>query len=162
MTRTMFDSVNPAAIPAGAQMVAGDINGDFAWPASAWKRFPNATTVRIDVIGDMPLHAGILDVERGDVTPAQAPKWIDARIAAGFVATVYCNRSTWPAVRAACKGLKVSYWIAEWTHVPHMIAGAVAVQWTNGAAFDTSAVYDDAWHPAHRAHPAASPSDPPA
>jgi hypothetical protein len=147
MTRTMFDSVNPGAIPADAQMVAGYFNGEFAWPAEAWKRFPHAAKVRIDVTGAAPRNAGVLDVENGDASPAQAPGWVRARLAAGFVATVYCNRATWPAVKAACQGLKVKYWIADWTHVPHGLPGAVAVQWTDGPQFDTSAVHDDAWHP---------------
>ncbi len=151
MTRTMFDSVNPAAIPHGAQMVAGYLNGNYAWSAAAWKQFAHITTIRIDVIGNAPLDAGVLDVENGDATPHQAPAWVKKRSAAGFRATIYCNKSTWPAVQAACKGLTVSYWIADWTHVPHELPGAVAVQWTNGAAFDTSAVYDNTWHPAHGA-----------
>ncbi len=60
MTRTMFDSVNPGAIPADAQMVAGCFNGEFAWPAEVWKRFPHAAKVRIDVTGAAPRNAGVL------------------------------------------------------------------------------------------------------
>ena len=64
MTRRMYDAVEWQRIPANAQMVAGYVDGAFAWPHRAWARFPNARHVRISVIplGDH-VHAGVLDVE---------------------------------------------------------------------------------------------------
>jgi hypothetical protein len=114
MFRVMFDSVNPAAIPPGAELVAGYVDGAAsAWPADAWGRFPEAQLVRINVTGD-PSHGGnALDVERFDATPAHAPGWFDERERAGETnLTIYCNRSTLPAVDAAMGQRSFFRWVA--------------------------------------------------
>jgi hypothetical protein len=114
MFRIMFDSVNPAAIPEGASLVAGYVDGAAsAWPAGAWDRFPGAELVRINVTGD-PAHGGdALDVERFDATPDHAPGWFDERTKAGARGlTIYCNRSTLPAVEQAMGTRSYFRWIA--------------------------------------------------
>lgn len=156
--RIMYDSVEPAAIPVGAQMVAGYINGAASqWPDNAWHRWPAAQLVRIDVIGNAAKQASVLDVERGDATPADAPNWAKARnLFAAGTATIYTGRGNWDAVRQAFHSAGVAepwWWIADWTGEPHDIAGAAAVQYADpghGAEghYDLSAVYSDHWHPA--------------
>ena len=156
MARVMFDSTTPDAIPANAAIVGGYVNGSYAWPAAAWARFPDAQQVRITVTAD-PALGNCLDVEKGDAAPDQAPGWIKARQAAGvkFV-TIYCNRSTLPAVDAACAGLTYYRWIATLDgtlYVPGFtaMAGPAAVQFAGsgmaGANVDISIVWEDGWHP---------------
>jgi hypothetical protein len=158
MIRVMFDSIDPNAIPAGASLVAGYVDGAAsAWPAGAWDRFPDAELVRINVTGD-PSHGGdVLDVETGDASPAHAPGWFDARTAAGGRGlTIYCNRSTLPAVDAAMAGRSYFRWIATLDGTLHIdgfpaLAGPAAVQFATaqmaGRNVDVSLVMSDYFHP---------------
>lgn len=146
--RTMYDSVNPAAIPADAQLVAGYVDGRYVWTAEAWNRFPSAVQVTIAVFPDT--NAGVvLDVERGNATPDQAPGWVMRRRAAGVDPSVYCTLYAWPAVRQAFAAAGVPephYWIAHWDAVSDLPDGAVAKQYAadlgDGWHYDTSAVAD--------------------
>lgn len=145
----MYDSTHPEAIPLTARMVAGYVDGLYAWLPAAWARFPNAVHVRIAVF---PSTNGgqVLDVEQGDATPAQAPGWVRMRRAAGVDPSVYCNTSTWPAVQAefARQGVaQPHYWVAHYGAGPNIPAGAIAVQYADPAAgsggqWDISAVAD--------------------
>jgi hypothetical protein len=143
--RMMYDAVTPTNIPADAQIVAGYLNGRYAWTASEWASFPNAVHVGISVRAAF-LQGHVLDVEPGDATPAESVGWVKARRAAGADPTVYCNRSTWPLVRAAFAAAKVAephYWIATASGKFEIPAGAVAAQYlldTDGV--DRSAVAD--------------------
>ncbi|GAA1644266.1 hypothetical protein GCM10009764_77320 [Nocardia ninae] len=98
---------------------AGPCDGD---------RFPNAIKVRIAV--DPQTNDGeVLDVEQGSGRPDQAPGWIRMRQGAGLARpTIYCSKSKWPEVQAACQGLTYASWVAEWTGQEHGIDGAVACQ----------------------------------
>lgn len=144
----MYDSVTPSAIPATATMVAGYVDGIYAWPPSAWARFPRAVHVPIAVFAST--NAGVvLDVETGDATPAQAPGWVQRRRTAGVDPTVYCNLGMWPAVRRAFDAAQVPqphYWIARYSADQTIPAGAVAVQYADppasGGQWDISAVAD--------------------
>lgn len=147
--RTLYDSVNPAAIPTDAGMVAGYIDGMYAWHAADWARFPRAVQVRIAVFAST--NGGhVLDVERGDATPVQAPGWVQRRRAAGADPSVYCSMALWPAVRAAFATAHVPephYWVAGYPGGgPIIPAGAVAHQYadpaTSGGAWDLSVVVD--------------------
>jgi len=141
----MYDSVTWENIPASAEVVAGYIDGNYAWPRQAWDRFPNAEKVLITVSGS--LSANVADVENGDMTPAQAAQWISAKHNAGMRGcTVYCNRSTLAAVRAACKGLAYYIWVADWTDSAHSVSGTVATQYSNvGTSYDMTMVYSQEW-----------------
>jgi hypothetical protein len=149
MTRTMFDSTTPTAIPPTAAMVAGYVDGIFVWSPAAWARFPNAVHVRIAVLASTN-DGHVLDVERGDASPAQAPPWVRMRRADGADPSVYCNLSTWPAVQAAFNAAGVAqphYWIAHYGAGPGIPPGAVAVQYADppngsGGQWDISAVAD--------------------
>lgn len=161
MTRRMYDAVEWQKIPANAQMVAGYVDGAFAWPPRAWARFPNARHVRISVIppGD-PVHAGVLDVESGAASVSDAAPFIRARHKAGHRAVIYVQRSLVDDVRHACKGLAFGLWVADWTGEPHRLAdmrNVVAIQWDGGVnkPFDISQVFDATWHPGPQKHNAA-------
>ncbi|EST24400.1 hypothetical protein [Streptomyces roseochromogenus] len=146
MTRFMYDSVSPGNIPAGATMVAGYADGLYANIPDMKARFPHATVVSIAV--RWTTRAQVMDVENGDATPAQAVAWCTQTMAAtsNHELTVYCDTSTWPAVRAAFKSAGVTepnYWVAQYDNDPTVPAGAIAKQYqgdTNG--YDRSVVAD--------------------
>lgn len=142
--RTMYDSVNPRIIPADAAMVAGYVDGKYRWTEEGWGRFPHAVKVRIAVLPETDA-GNVLDVERYDAAPGQAPGWVTMRRRAGVEPTVYCSRSAWPVVREAFRSSGVSepqYWIADYTGKEHLPAGAVACQWGSAPTLDTSCVAD--------------------
>ncbi|MGI8451351.1 MAG: hypothetical protein ACR2MP_30025 [Streptosporangiaceae bacterium] len=59
----MRDSTTAADIPVhGTDLVAGYINGTYAWTDEGFGRFPGIPHILIDIHGDNP-HAGVLDVE---------------------------------------------------------------------------------------------------
>lgn len=148
--RTMYDSTEANDIPLTAEMVAGYLPpSSYAWSAADWARFPHAIKVRIAIFASVP-DGHVLDVERGDATPAQAPGWVRMRRAAGVDPTIYCNASTWPTVRQAFRDQGVAephYWIAKYDGVDELIPGAVAKQYANPPVhgrghFDLSVVAD--------------------
>lgn len=149
MSRTMYDSTAPFAIPPTAAMVAGYVDGRYVWSPAAWARFPNAVKVRIAVFASTN-DGHVLDIETGDATPAQAPGWVQRRRAAGIDPSVYCNLSLWPAVRAAFHAANVAephYWVAGYPGGGAVIpAGAIAHQYadpaTSGGQWDLSVVAD--------------------
>lgn len=166
MTRTMGDATTLANIPLSVQLVGVYRNGRYAAdPSYLNTLFPLAKYVHvwIDVNGSCPESAQVLDVERYDATPAQAPGWIKARrkVVHTSLPTLYCNRDTLPAVLGECaaEGLIAAehyqLWIATLDNSTtwngrelRTIPGVVAVQLeTVGGAWDRSKVYDDKWHP---------------
>jgi len=142
--RTMYDSTQPAKVPAGAQLVAGYVDGPYKWSDEDWGRFPGIPHVGIcvnpaDDLGD------VLDVEQGDATPAHVPAWLQLRRKAGVDPTVYCSASVQGQIAEACRQAGVAqphYWIALWNRVPSVEPGHVAHQYLSGPSFDTSAVAD--------------------
>lgn len=153
----MYDSTTPAAIPQNAEMVAGYINGEYAWTKEEWARFPHAAKVHISVtaVND----GSVLDIETGDATPDQAPGWVKARRSAGHTRpTLYVNRSNAEAAIAACQkvGLQPGHQFWIWLATldgsdPKDLPGLVAIQDRGAAALgfnaDASTVYDATWHP---------------
>lgn len=147
--RTLYDSVTPRNILKAnptPQMVGGYLNGPYAWSQADWDLFPNAVHVRISVRASF-LDGHVLDVETGDATPAEAPGWITARRNAGADPSIYCNRSTWPQVAAACQAAGVPephYFIATASGQAQIPMGAVAAQYLLDVApgIDVSAVAD--------------------
>ena len=147
MSRVMFDSVNPNAIPNRTALVAGYLDGSISkWPTSAAARF--GRVVWITTTGSRE-DADVADVETGDLTPASVVDWL--RKATSPRPTIYTSRSWWPSVESEVKnaGLHCEWWIADWTGAPHSLPGAVAVQYTNptgsGGDFDLSLVTDAFW-----------------
>nr|WP_225439810.1 hypothetical protein [Amycolatopsis eburnea] len=117
------------------------------WTDADWALFPDALKVRI--VKKASTNDGhVLDVEPGDATPAQAPGWAAMRRRSGFAyPVIYCNRSTWPLVKAAFADQGVEpplYWIATASGRPEIPAGAIAAQYLLDVApgIDVSAVAD--------------------
>lgn len=149
MTRILYDSVTAANIPVTAQMVAGYVDGRYAWSAADWARFPAAVHVRIAVFASTN-DGHVLDVERGDATPAQAVGWVQRRRAAGVDPTVYCGLASsgysWADVRAAFQAQGVPephYWVAAYPGIgAALYPGSVAHQYANPGPYDLSVVAD--------------------
>lgn len=149
MTRTMYDAVTPSAIPTDATLVAGYVDGAYAWSNADWARFPQSVKVRIAVFPHTN-DGHVLDVEQGDATPAQAPGWVAMRRAAGVDPTIYCSESAWSSVIAAFDAAGIAHphwWVAAYPGGGAVIpAGAVAHQYADppgsGGNFDISVVAD--------------------
>ncbi len=147
----MYDSTTAADIPAGAQMVAGYVDGRYAWSSSDWARFPNAVHVRIAAAPNTN-EGHVLDVEQGAAAPDDLPVWLTVRRAAGVDPSAYVNRSNWQAARDACARAGVAephWWLAAYDGVAEIPAGTVAKQYADEAMttsphghFDLSAVAD--------------------
>lgn len=146
--RTMYDGITPSAVPAGAAIYAGYVNG--SWPSHAGlvARFPKALHVTIAV--NASADAMVLDVEKYDATPAQAPGWALRQRARGNpYPVIYCNQmdptTGWPAVKAAFAAQRVApplYWVAKYDGDPTIPAGAIAKQYANYPGYDVSSAAD--------------------
>lgn len=142
----MYDSVTVSQIPTTARAVAGYVNG--YWPTfpTLVKSFPHAHKLSIAVSASA--DAEVLDVERGDATPDQAPAWVKRQLARGVKRPgVYCAVSDAPAVlkvlrKAGIRRKDIRLFTAHYTHAPHrcspfcrfgMWTRADATQYTNRA-----------------------------
>ena len=145
MSRTMYDSVDPLSIPTNADLIAGYIDGRYAWPEQSWLPVSGVTKVQI-AVRPTTNDGHVLDVETGDALPTDAPGWVVKRRAAGAIPSVYCNVTTWPAVRQAFSGARVpepGYWIAAYPGIgPIIYPGAVAHQYADPGPYDLSIVAD--------------------
>jgi hypothetical protein len=157
----MYDGIN--ALAAGiarefpnAAMVAGYINGAYAWSQQDWNLFPHAVHVQVTITASVN-SGDVLDVEAGDATPDQAAGWIAMRKAAGYYRpSIYCSLSVIPAVRAGTGsyvlGTDYDIWVADYTGSAHEVtapgspsATCSATQYESTANYDVSMVYDDGW-----------------
>ncbi len=144
--RTMYDSITAANIPTDAVMVAGYLDGLYRWSASDWARFPNAVKVGIAVFATTN-NGMVLDVEKGNATPQEAPGWVAKRRAAGCDPSVYCSLDTQPALKAAFAAAGVAephWWIAWYSAPDHSapLAGTEALQYAADGSYDLSVVAD--------------------
>ena len=153
--RTMYDSIDPGAIPTDAEMIAYYLNGswgpdwrahgsDYGWDAAALARFPNAVKVGIAV--NAQFDGGVvLDVEAGDALPEEAPGWVTKRRAAGVDPTVYCNLSNLDAIKTAffTTGTPMPHlWLAHYDNVVEVPSGCVAKQYADPAMIPGNPHYD--------------------
>lgn len=146
MSRLFYDSVNAMAIPADAVGVMGYVDGAFKWSDADWAHFPAAVKVRIAVFA-WTNDGHLLDVERFDATPEQAPGWVLMRRAAGVDPSVYCNFDTWPTVRGAFlqAGVVEPHYIVAGYAVhpdPTIPDGAVGHQYEDVGPYDLTNVAD--------------------
>ena len=128
----MYDSANPAQIPTSAPIVAGYMDGLYAWKAADWHRLASSVQLTITVFGAPGVR--IADCESGDLTPGQAAAWARRELDAGRRPTIYSDRSTWPQIVQALSllgesGAAVDWWAADPTGTPHLVPGSVATQY---------------------------------
>jgi hypothetical protein len=140
LNRFMHDATTPGNIPANAAMVAGYIDGLYAWSAADWARFPHAVKVRIACFASTN-DGDVLDVEWGNATPEQAPAWIAMRRkATGLEKSVYCSYGnlgqTWATVINQFHGQGVAepqWWVAAYPGIGvALYPGTVAHQFQGG------------------------------
>lgn len=124
---TLFDSVNPHAIPHDAKIVGGYADGHYKWSNEAWAMFPLAHRITI------------ITSPHSDITMVGKP-------------CIYCTLSDLPAVEKAMHGLDWDLWLANPTNVPHLHPGSVATQYAwpphTGGAYDLSQTADSWPHEA--------------
>lgn len=170
--RIMYDSVDPYAIPAWADMVAGYVDGIYGpdhaafgepgWSPDGWARFPYAVKVGI-AIKATTNYGQVADIENGDMTPSQAVQWVRMRRAAGIDPTVYCDRTNYEVVLNAFQsaGEPLPHiWLATLDGTVLWLARQVAVQYQGsaltGGNYDKSLVLD--YWPGVDAAPAPEPA----
>jgi hypothetical protein len=145
----MYDSANPEGIPRNAEVIAGYMDGIYAWKHADWGMWPDAEKVIISVGDDVQgtLAANVKDVENGAATAETAVEWVIAKERAGHHgATIYVARAGLAEVRAVCRGHSYYVWVADWTNEPHEVEGTVACQYHNeGSSYDLSLVYSQEW-----------------
>lgn len=166
MTRRMYDGITPGALPAGADLYAAYDDGHWPDAAAVAALHGGVPVVRITT-NPADDEGDVLDVEKGDATPTDAPQWCERRRAAGATPAVYANASTVPAVAAAFTRQGVAmpqWWVADWTGIyAPPAAGWVARQWQSLTGYDVSSVVDY-WpgvDPAPSSGPTPPPSTPP-
>lgn len=128
----MYDSTRPAEIPADAQMVAGYVDGMYAWGPQDWARFPHAVHVEISAVGTD--RGTVVDVEVGCVWPPEsAVPWVRRARARGVDPTVYCNWSNdLQHVKAAfirAGEPEPHYWVARYDGQAEVPEGTVGKQY---------------------------------
>src|SRR5260370_8323571 len=147
MTLLMRVSIGGAGTPGGGmRAVAGKGKGVCAWSSADWARFPPpivplAVVVSADGVGD------VLDVEKGDATPADCPGWADRFNRPGRrLPTIYSSRSSISWIRQAMGSRPFDWWVAT-LDGPQDIAGAGAAQYCgaagSGAPCETTGHYDE-------------------
>jgi len=150
--RTMYDSTNPSAIPADAEMVALYVDGMFAATVADWNRFTRAVKVRISAIGENN-NAHVFDCEPGCIWPPEnvVHNVVEAR-KLGIEPTVYCNEQNhWQWVAAEFQAAGVAeplWWVAHYDNLKTVPDQAVAKQYADpgmagvGGHYDMSVVRD--------------------
>lgn len=144
MTRTMYDAINAGSLPAGGDLYAGYVDGNWPDAPAIAARFPGETVVSITVnpndnqgvVGDGPPDNGAWD---------EWVNWVLKRRAAGVDPTINTNVSNWQAGKAAFTAAGVAephWWVAHYDNDPAIPAGAVAKQYASNNLYDTSSVAD--------------------
>lgn len=157
--RTMYDGITPARVPAGGDLYAGYVGGQWPSYAGMVTLYPDAVHVSIAVQADE--DAQVLDVENFDATPAESVGWAQRQRERGQVPTVYCNTSTWPAVQAAFAAAGVDlpvWWAAQYDGVAQLVPGSIAKQYQSTPGYDVSVVADH-WPGVDPAPPTPTPKD---
>jgi len=168
--RTMLDAADLANIAKDidVQMIAFYINGRYGvsdatvealFPADKYRLVP------IDVTGANANKARVLDVEKGDASPATAAEWIQSfklvnpSYKSGGRPVIYCDRDTIASVnvQAANAGQKLArdyyLWVSTLDGTEYTGTGVIACQTktitgSDGKQlYDTSVVYSAEWLP---------------
>lgn len=161
---TMYDSIDANSLPDDTQLCAGYINGKYQSYYGMVTRFGVSKVRSITTSAHNPdgsyVVADILDVENGDASPIEAPDWAISMRELDRDPTCYCSRlGTWPNTQKifSLRGLSApNYWIADYTHSPHLVPGSVATQWTDAGPYDIS-ITNDSW-PLSTVNPIPSPT----
>lgn len=140
----MYDGITASSVPGDGWAVAGYVNGAYRSYTALTQRYPDLIHISISV-NDQGT-ALVLDVEKYDATPQQAPGWVRRMRAAGIAyPVVYMNTSTWQTVKDEFTAQGVAqplYWVAQYDGIAVLPAGAIAKQHTNTPGYDMNVVAD--------------------
>lgn len=147
----MYDAVDAAAVPAGAPIVAGYVDGRYASFDALVAKFPQALHVSITTGTDF--GALVCDREAGNANEAEAARWAHARVAIDLPAVIYMSLSDENAVATQLDALGMSFadpshwpaeevyaWDADWTGVAHLDQGSIGTQFISLPGYDLSDV----------------------
>lgn len=160
LDRIMYDSDQPAAIPASAPIAAtySDLVPDLAALTALRNRWTGRPLILIDRgMGDPTGQSSAIDVETGAYSPAGIPAWWDHQNAAGIPwLTIYCTRDGMAAAHAAAGDRLAWLWVATLDGTCHVTVPAGArlagIQVLGAAQLgrhaDLSIITDAAWQPA--------------
>jgi hypothetical protein len=141
--RELYDALNPADIPGGAQCIAYYV--DQLTPAQAAARWPGKLLVSIARRATEDALVG--DVESGDLEVGQIVAWVQGQRTRGVANPwVYCSQSPWPNVRAQFVAAGVGeplWWIAAPGPSLQLLSGTVATQCLYQGDYDVSALADN-------------------
>jgi hypothetical protein len=129
----MYDSVTARHIPRNAQMVAGYIDGAYAWSPADWALFPHSVLVSITVLGGNQ-DADVVDFETGNVSADEAATWAYNMIAKGRYPTIYVQESRINELQAAmgARGIHAfGIWRANWNGSADLHLNDTAHQYGN-------------------------------
>jgi hypothetical protein len=151
MTRIFYDSVTVADLPPDGDGYLGYVDGPYRNYEAVRARFPGRPVASVTVTGTS--DANVCDCETGDLTPSQAAGWAKRQLAAGKLPTIYCNASTWPAVKQAVATAGLTprmgdrYLIAEYPGPgakpdPTIPAGAIGHQYLGSPEGGSPGHYD--------------------
>lgn len=161
----MLDSTTAADIPFIYEghplaLVAGYVDGPYAWKPQDWERFPpHVRQVRIAIWNDR-WDADVLDSEPGNNDARGCVPWIRGKWERGQTPTIYCFSDAGPKgyrisdVRRECDAAGVKrplFWITDWRRSwsdfdPSGDPSIIALQYAGSAKtdghFDASVVAD--------------------
>jgi hypothetical protein len=142
--RTMYDAIDASNLPAGGDLYAGYIDGDWPDADAISERFPHARVVRIATSPSTD------DGEVGDGPPDNGTwpewvQWVRNRRAAGQDPSLNTDLNSWDDGIAAFRAAGVlapHWWISDYDGDATLAAGEVAKQYASNDAYDTSVVAD--------------------
>lgn len=134
----LYDSVQAWGVPelGPEDLAAGYETGGLVSFPGLRDRF-GWRVLSIDVTG-RSFGADVVDLERGDASPAELPNWLKVHNEGRPTGVVYCSYSRWDEARRAAGSIPCLWWVAEWTGSPHLPLGADACQFATSPAYDVS------------------------
>lgn len=168
MSRLVLDSTSAKALAATSwPHLIGYFNGKIsAWGPGdiARARATGHLLALVDVAGNSPQNASVLDFERGDVqSPAVVAAWVQARNQMRGDATVYVQPTNIAHALSLLRGQKCNLWVVDLSPggevpfaVPHydgmpvntrVIARQFVLSPHSGGDYDLSIFYADDFHP---------------
>src|SRR5579864_138190 len=149
--RKVYDSTNPADIPVGVERL-GYCDGIYGPGGSDPNGWTDADLANcLAQIATQPGHdrGQIIDVERFDISPQQAPGEVQRRRDVGIDPTVYVSFNAWAGVRQIFQALNVTephYLVADYDNNPTIPQDAIGKQYQNsplsGGHYDVSNVVE--------------------
>lgn len=128
---TFYDAASAGNVPAGADAVAGYVDGRFRSLPDLRRMHPGVPWLSICVA--VSSQAMVLDVEAGDATPGAAAEWVKAQHGRGVKRpAIYCSLTVVPALELELRALsirrnQIRLWTAHWTGRAHICSNECGV-----------------------------------